>query len=211
MRFEHLARAVDFAGADHQHAARSRCRRHGSGIAQVLRPIGRQGGGGTHSAGQHNGFVYALRCQHAMQKPSGFFQRIGTVGDDDAADCRIGQMLLTALRQRSPHGKVHVLTVNLRNLLQQPRLATIRRTRRTLPQRLHRQLGGGIAHVVASHRCRASNRPAGAQQHPFFCLHAHLQQLSKTENCGQQKTRCIATAGFFIWWDVRGSNPRQTD
>ena len=113
-----------------------------------------------------------LRCQHAVQKPRGFLQRVGAMGNDDTAHGRVGQMLLAALRQRGPHGKVHVLAIDLRHLLWQPRCAALRRAGRALPQRLHRQLRRAIAQVVVRRCCRASNRSASAQQHPFLCVHA---------------------------------------
>ena len=84
-----------------------------------------------------SGIGGAGQCQ--LQEKGGFFQRIGTVGDNHAAHIGLRQMLGALQRQLLPHGKVHVFAVNLRDLggLQRIALQQVCQTGYRLHQRIY--------------------------------------------------------------------------
>jgi hypothetical protein len=58
-----------------------------------------------------------MGIQHRLQEPRGLFQRVGAVGDNNAAHVGVGESAGTTLCKRAPHTELHVLAVQLRNLL----------------------------------------------------------------------------------------------
>ncbi len=78
---------VNATGTHHQNTLRQRVIDHRHGVQQVLWTVGSQRGGWAHGAGQHHGLG---GLQNQLQKPSGFFQCVGAVGDDKAANIALG-------------------------------------------------------------------------------------------------------------------------
>ena len=79
----HVAAALNLVVHGHQHAFAHGvlAAGHGDGAVQVQRAIGRQGGAGAHRAYHHDRLVGVHRQAEEIGR---FFQRVGTVGDDDA-------------------------------------------------------------------------------------------------------------------------------
>ena len=84
------------------------------------------------------------------------------------------QVRMAALRQRSPHAKLHVLAVDLRHLLEIQRpLRSLRQARHARKQILHAYLPSHISNVVTRCSGLSGNRAPRAQHHDFFCFHLH--------------------------------------
>ncbi|MCY1365044.1 hypothetical protein D9M69_518750 [compost metagenome] len=163
----HIEAAVDRARAHHRHTVRVRRRSHSERVAHVLRTVGRQGRGRTHRAGQHHRLG---RREHGVQEEGGLFQRVGAVGDHDAGHVRLRQPVCAARGQLAPGVGVHVLAVELRDLLRHQRHAGRRLD--AAQQVRHAHLSGGVADVVAAAGGLAGNGAAGAQ-------HDHAARLGR--------------------------------
>ena len=171
MHFLHMPCAMHFTRRNSQHTCctgrQYRCHR----VQQVLGAIGGQGCGRPHRAGQHHGFG---GVQHFVQEPRRFFQRVRTVGNDHPLHLRVIQVVSTPQCQRAPHLAIHVLAVDLRNLLcNQGATCQSLQTGHGRQQLLHAHLRGGVANVVARLGRGARNRATGAQNHNFLPTHLH--------------------------------------
>jgi hypothetical protein len=82
---------------------RARVACDGHRVQQVLRAIGNQRGSRAHRAGQHDGLG---RGQQRLQEERGFLQRIGAMGDDDALDIGLRQVMADARGQLGPDAKL---------------------------------------------------------------------------------------------------------
>ena len=168
MHLLHMPRAMHLPGRHHHHAAGAGRRCHGHGVQQVLGAVGRQCRGRAHGTGQHHGLS---GVQHLVQEPGGFLQRVGAVGDDDAAHIRVCEMVGAAQGQRTPHVPVHVLAVDLGHLLRQQRACHRLQPGHSRQQLGNTHLGGRVADVVARLRRRARDGAPGAQNHNFLPTH----------------------------------------
>ena len=143
------------------HAAQAqagRCVRQPNGIAQVAWAVGVRGRGWAHGRGQHDGLAAVMEV---MQQASGFFQRVGAVGDDDGFDRRILHGHVQRLGQGLPHGPGHVLAVDLRDLLR--RQGDGRQLGHRRHELRHTQLGGLVGPGPSRVGARAGDGAAGAQ------------------------------------------------
>ena len=96
-----------------------------------------------------------------MQEIRRFFERVGAMGDDDAANLGPVQLRLHRTCQKLPSRKVHVLAVELGELM---RLQLARcQTRYCREQIFDPQLRGRIADAVGGALRRAGDRAAGSQ------------------------------------------------
>ena len=87
---------------------------------------------------------------------------------------RVVQVRLHALRQRQPDGAVHVLAVDLRDLLgRQGAAGRLRQPGHGIDQRLHPDLPRHIAHVVARRLGAPGDRAPRAQHDDFLRVHLH--------------------------------------
>ena len=97
------------------HAARARLGGDGDRVGEVARPVGLARGrraasppvSTTGLAGGHD----------AVQEVRRLLQRVGAMGDDDAGDLGPRRMVGHPLREPLPGGEIHVLAVELRDLL----------------------------------------------------------------------------------------------
>jgi repressor LexA len=114
-----------------------------------------------------------------MQKKRGFLQRIGAVGDDDATHIRLRQLITDTLCQRQPDAVMHVLAVNLGQLLAVQCVAAqgIGQAWHRRQQLRHAHLRRGIADVVRRILSRSRNGATRAKNHQFFryMFRYHLQ------------------------------------
>ena len=167
---------VDLTGANHQHALCLTLTHHRQCIAQVSRSIRHGRRGWAHGAGHHHRFGAA---QHLLQEPPGLFERVGTVGDDDATHLGPRQPMLAAPSQQLPGGMVHVLAVELSNLLTQQTVPLQKRlqSRHSRQQRLNAKLRSGVLGKFGIRAGRSGDGAACAQNHPlleiFFVHHLH--------------------------------------
>jgi hypothetical protein len=156
----HVPRRQHPAGEHDQHARSLCARRHRQRVAEVLRPVGLQRRGRAHGGRQHHG---PGRRQQALQQPGRLLQRIGTVGDHDALHLGAREVVSQPLRQPLPAGVVHVLAVELRELLGLDRQ---RRGNDDAAQEfLHAQFPDPIADVVVRAGGTSGDGAAGPQQH----------------------------------------------
>ena len=96
------------------------------------------------------------------------------MGDDNGTHLGVGQKLAASNRQGGPHGKRHVLAVDLRHLLDLQRpLCGLRQSGYRIEQILHAHLARHIANVVAGGLCLARNGAPCAQNNDFSCAHLH--------------------------------------
>ena len=112
-----------------------------------------------------------------MQKERSLFQRVGAVSDHYALHLIAGQQLGHPTGQASPGRLVHVLAVDLGQLLKlQPRPPA--RQRRYARQQLgHPDLRGPVAGMVRAIRTGAGDGAAGSQHNDLLRFH-----LSSPEN-----------------------------
>ena len=82
---------------DDDDAARAAARRDGDRVGEVLRAVGLQRRRRPHRRGQHDRLG---RREHALQEVRGLLERVGAVGDDDAADLGARQVVRDALGER---------------------------------------------------------------------------------------------------------------
>jgi len=167
---------VDHARRHDHHALRARRARHGHGVEQILRAVGKRRRRGPHGTGQHHGLV---RCQHLVQKPRSFFERVRAVRNHHTAHQRVSQQLGAAQRQAAPGLQVHVLAVELSDLLR------LQRAARRLSQARHRgqqlrdaPLRRAIVQAARTRLRHPCNGAARAQHDNFFRPH-----LRTPNNC----------------------------
>ncbi|MCY1522475.1 hypothetical protein D9M68_573330 [compost metagenome] len=160
MHLLHIEAAVDRTRAHHRHALRARRRSHRERIAHVLRTIGRQRRRRTHRARQHHRLGGR---QHRMQEEGRFLQRVGAVRDHDARHVGLRQPVRAACGQPTPGVGIHVLAVELRDLLRHQRHAG--RCLDAAQQVRHAHLPRRVTDVVAAAGGLAGNGATGAQHH----------------------------------------------
>ena len=111
--------------------------RKSNGLKKIERTIGTRCGGRTHCSGQNNGFFSRNR---QIKKISGFFNRVGSVSNDDSVNVRTFCLLVNGIAQFYPVSFVHFVwidrnernhfnfsqIINLRNGLQN--IADVNRT-----------------------------------------------------------------------------------
>jgi hypothetical protein len=163
IRLGHIAGGVDHAVQHTDHAQPPRCRIHSHphGVEQVLRAVGVQRGGWPHGSGQDHRLV---GVQHQAQKVSGFFQRIGAVGDDAGLNLRLRQPEGHAFGQLRPDREGHVLTVEIGHLLGVD-LSQAAERRHALQQRVDPQNPGGVTRQTGVARRGARDRAPCSQHH----------------------------------------------
>jgi hypothetical protein len=143
VHLRHVLRRMHGAGECHDNPAGARRRRHCQRISDVLRPVGCVGAGRSHRTGQHHRFA---RRQNRLQEIGGFLHRVSAVGDHHALHIGLRQPVRAAFGELPPDLEVHVLAVDLRDLLAFHHHA--RRKRDALQQLAHAHLAGRVADVV---------------------------------------------------------------
>ena len=172
MLLAQVRRRKHLAAQHRQHAWHRAAARQCHGIEQVLRAVGLQGRGRPHGCSQQHRLE---RLQHAVQKVSRLFERVGAVRDDQAAHVGPLQVPLHGSGQRQPQRQRHVLAVQLGQLLAFDWPAGQQRHCRD--QGVDAQGGGTVADAVGGAVGRAGNRAAGAQDHHLalgtclWCIH----------------------------------------
>ena len=162
---------MDLPRCHGEYAAHVRGQGQGHGIHQVLGAVGSQRTRGTHGGGQHHG----LRAmEHFLQEPCGFFQGVGAMGDHHTLHRGAVQVMLAPAGKLPPDVKVHVLAVDLGDLLSLDGSATCTaKSRNRCQQVTHAHLRSLVADVVCGIGSRARNGSAGAQDHNFLPTHLH--------------------------------------
>jgi hypothetical protein len=89
-------------------------RGHRDGVGEVLRAVGQARGRRPHRRREDDRLG---RREHALQEVRGLLERVGAVGDDDRRDLGPREVAGDAPGKRAPGGEVHVLAVELRDLL----------------------------------------------------------------------------------------------
>ena len=89
-------------------------RRDGDRIGEIARPVGVARRRRTHRRRQHDRLG---RSDDAGEEIGRLLERVGAVGDDDAAHLRPREMARDRLGEPAPDREVHVLAVDLRHLL----------------------------------------------------------------------------------------------
>ena len=153
-----VERRVDGAGDDDDDAARTGRGRHRDGVGQVLRAVGEARGRRPHRCREDDRLG---RREHALQEVRRLLERVGAVGDDDRRDLGPREVAGDAPGERAPGGEVHVLAVELRDLLALDGDAG--RDRQRGDERRHRQRRRPIGDVVVGRRGAAGDRAAGAE------------------------------------------------
>lgn len=128
------------------------------GISHVLGAVGCQCRGRTHRTGEDDRLG---RGEHLLQEERRLLERVGSVGDHDAADVVLCQPMCTPRRERVPHLVRHVLAVKLRHLFGHERLATQRCD--GADQLLYAQLRSLITEVVSGRGGGTRNGSTRAQ------------------------------------------------
>ena len=126
--------------------------------ARLLRPVGLARGRRPHRPGQHHRLG---RRPDTVQEVRRLLERVGAMRDDDAGHLGPRHMVGHPLREPLPGGEVHVLAVELRDLLGLDAHAGRRRHRGD--QRVDADGAGGVADVVVGRRGGAGDRAAGAE------------------------------------------------
>ena len=178
MHLLHIPCTVNHARTYHHHTASARLHRYSYCITHILRAICCQCRGWQHGTGQHHRLVWVQQC---LQKPRGFFQRIGAMRDHHTDYLGLHQPVINAPGQLRPDCKTHVLAVNLCNLLGQQLTRAVYRVSDSGYKRLYADLRSGVANVVSGRCCGSGNRPTCTQNHDFLLRH-------KTCTCNFLKT-----------------------
>jgi hypothetical protein len=149
---------VDSAGDDDDDAACTGRRGHRDGIGEVLRAVGEARGRRPHRRREDDRLG---RREHALQEVRGLLERVGAVGDDDRRDLGPREMSRRRAGKRPPGGEIHVLAVELRDLLALDGDAG--RERERGDERRDRQRRRPVGDVVVGRGGAAGDRSAGAE------------------------------------------------
>mmetsp|Transcript_16081 Transcript_16081/g.44715 ORF Transcript_16081/g.44715 Transcript_16081/m.44715 type:complete len:333 (+) Transcript_16081:405-1403(+) len=159
VRLAHLDGVMHPARQADDHAGGPRRQRQLHRVVKILGAVRRQRGRGAHRRRQHHRLG---RCQHPVQEIGRLLERVGAVGDDDPADLGPGQMLVCRRGEALPGQEVHVLAVELGDLV---RLQPAGRQRgHGAQQVVDVQLGGRVADAIIRAAGRTGDRAASAEE-----------------------------------------------
>jgi hypothetical protein len=153
-----VARPVDDAGDDRDDAARAGGDRDDARVAKIASAVGVARRRRPHRRGQHDGLG---RCDDTVEKERRLLERVAPVRDHDADDLGAGEVTLDGDGESAPGREVHVLAVELGDLLalDRDRGGQLQRA----DEHRDRQRSRAIAEVVVGRRRLARDRPSGAE------------------------------------------------
>ena len=165
MDLAHIVRGVDEAGEDDDHTVHRRIGRDAQRVGQVARAVGIARARRPHRAGEDHRLARRERDpENARQEVRRLLHRVGAVGDDEAGDVGSRRVMGDATGQEQPGRDVHVLAVDLGDLLGLDSDACWRHDARQ--QIADADLGRRIAQVLVGTLGQPGDRSTGAAARP---------------------------------------------